>query len=389
MENICLTRYLYEKTDVKLMIVNTLIHKRTLDELLFWLSECIDSGFIDELYALTWTIYFDFYAVQYPEFFSYINKRLRICNNEDNATSRIVGILSIYKNLLRLTPSHHMFEFRLYMKSSCVKKTVMPGRKPKWVSCYSKATQTMLRCINKELSDGIIYEFNKCHDYSDVYNNLVLYVNSLHDKENIPHKSINTIVKQVSNVITQLPYRLLSLYILYMLCIKHPETSENSRKKIYIKISKKEVERFHNNTKTQTRMNYNWQFINKLPLYPVNRRFVHIFNHCRKDINYKELIWYNWKQYAFNTPLWRERFKQYSGVWDTEQKTVVFACEDKEDDFHFRFGLELDEQERSTQDNMVFEYKKSPIQYILGEIFNKDNGCVDTGLDNKAYYTYI
>lgn len=66
------TRYLYEKDEVKLSLVTSIINKK--DDSIFWAYELFYSGFKTELAELLWKIYFDFYSTLNPSFEKYLKK---------------------------------------------------------------------------------------------------------------------------------------------------------------------------------------------------------------------------------------------------------------------------------------------------------------------------
>ena len=53
---------------------------------------------------------------------------------------------------------------------------------------------------------------------------------------------------------------------------------------------------------------------------------------------------YHWEYYSFFTPIWKERIEKYGGKQNNETQKIVFADEDKEEEFYMYFGYEPDEQ---------------------------------------------
>ena len=69
------TRYLYEKEEVEVALILSLLHKKE-EESLFWAYELYYSGFESQLINLLWKIYFDFYVLLNPGFQGYLLKKL-------------------------------------------------------------------------------------------------------------------------------------------------------------------------------------------------------------------------------------------------------------------------------------------------------------------------
>ena len=61
-----LTRLLYCKDEVELMIVYRLLQKQCLNEVLFWIAEYYYSGYTQEAWNLVFKCYYDFYAALNP-----------------------------------------------------------------------------------------------------------------------------------------------------------------------------------------------------------------------------------------------------------------------------------------------------------------------------------
>ena len=73
------TRYLYEKSEVKLALTLCILNKK--DEAVFWAYELYYSGFKTELTELFWTIYYDFYYTLNPSFEKLFLSR-HLCDNK-------------------------------------------------------------------------------------------------------------------------------------------------------------------------------------------------------------------------------------------------------------------------------------------------------------------
>ena len=84
MENFQFTRYLYEKDEVKITLLMSLLNKS--DEALFWAYELFYSGFKDELINWIWSIYYDFYYSKNASFEKYLSNKLIKLTDETKVT---------------------------------------------------------------------------------------------------------------------------------------------------------------------------------------------------------------------------------------------------------------------------------------------------------------
>ena len=91
--NLVFTRYLYIKDEVKTALLLSILNKS--DDAIFWAYELYYSGFKNELYALIWKIYYDFFATLNPSFSVYLSKKF---SNKDMIEDRLIS--SIIQNLI-------------------------------------------------------------------------------------------------------------------------------------------------------------------------------------------------------------------------------------------------------------------------------------------------
>jgi len=68
----------------------------------------------------------------------------------------------------------------------------------------------------------------------------------------------------------------------------------------------------------------------------------YLINISRKKL--RDRYFYNWEYYAFFTPIWRDRIKNYLGTVNFELNKIVFKNEELEDLFYDQYGIEPDEQ---------------------------------------------
>ena len=72
---------------------------------------------------------------------------------------------------------------------------------------------------------------------------------------------------------------------------------------------------------------------------------------------------FHWEYYAFDTPIWRERFNHYKAIQNHETNEIVFPTDEVAEEFYQKYGYEPDEQpretdEKSTKDVEEINYKE-------------------------------
>ena len=91
--NLVFTRYLYLKDEVRIALLLSILNKS--DDAIFWAYELYYSGYKNELFALVWQIYYDFFATLNPSFAAYLTKKLESKEIEDRLVSSIIQNLLI------------------------------------------------------------------------------------------------------------------------------------------------------------------------------------------------------------------------------------------------------------------------------------------------------
>ena len=71
---------------------------------------------------------------------------------------------------------------------------------------------------------------------------------------------------------------------------------------------------------------------------------------ARENFNDLRSIYARWEDYAYPTPLWRKIFDQYGGALEDR---VRFDNDNNQEAFYDSYGLEPDEQSKSTQQQSI------------------------------------
>lgn len=377
MSDFTLTQFLYQKKDVELMIVFGLLKHTEYNELLFWTSEYMYSGYGNHIIELLWQIYFDFYILQYPDFYKYISRKQKLFKK----TGKHTYILDILKNLYYMKHTPYFFEFRLCFQQNTHTKTSLKGRKPKWTDDYSPEYKEILLNIDKQNASNCVVLYNTCKDYASLYKELVTYASS---KERKLTETTSKLLFTLTNLVEKYDgletnsHRLVLLYI-YKLSICEPQLEIFQNQKM-IKTSDKDLSIYNEYHKVQKKDTYNWKFIQDACVYGVSK-FVHLFNPSRKSITYWKKIWYSWEYYAYTCPLWNTRFNECNARPDHKNKRIQFKNDDDLEQFYEQFGLEPDEQTKETQEKFICEFQNISIIDFFTHIWDYNTGVLSDSTD--------
>jgi len=366
MTNFTLTQFLYQKKDVELMIMYTLLQHNDYSEFLFWISEYIHSGYSNEIWNLIDTLYFDFYILQNPKFYKYIQKKKNLYNTQPKTEY----VLDVCKNLYYMKHSPYLFEFRLCFQHEGFTKKSIRGRKPGWITHFKDENRELIFNISKLHCDNVVLLYNSCNDYKSLYHDLCLFVKDY--SKYTPTRNttfIEHIIELFSGCMREEIYKHLCMVFIYNLSIIPPTTIDVDKKGLFIKSSDKDRLLFKSYHKKQTKKKYNWKFIREACVYGIVP-LVHVFNHSRKDDEYWKQIWYNWEYYAYSCPLWKKRFDAHHGILKCSKKAIEFKDDHMQETFYDSFGLEPDEQDKATQDKFIIEYDSLPISNLFEKIWN-------------------
>ncbi len=222
MESLQLSRYLYRKDEIELMIIqhlasvykcdsntlednsiseyhsmdmtelkNEIIHmEKTIhdnadtfdgnvvhDPMLFWISEYVESYHFDEIWDFLWKLYYDFYAVHFPELYNMMvscykhvyhlkNLQPTIYVEEQFISHLMRVVIQVLKTMQANVMDPKVFYVRMkynaYIKAIknegwTTSHTIYRGRKADVIKPYSKAVQNMLLSIKHHSLNDILY----------------------------------------------------------------------------------------------------------------------------------------------------------------------------------------------------------------------------------------
>lgn len=355
MSKVILTRYLYIYDEVVLAFIESILKKSSLNECYFWISELYLSGFHKQSWELLWFIYFDFYFINNPQFISFIQKK-----NKDNSFQ---SILTIVKNLFKLTHSSQIFITRQY--NSQIKKIdyIFRGKKPNWLkNNYPNKFHGIFRFLDKKLFH---YAVSSLPEQID---------DTLWDSINKYYK-LDFIHTSLLQELYNCPYDNSIHKIWSIICLfEFNKEFISSKKKMYISISNTELQeiyKIHNAQIPLSKFNnpqiYKTLSFKRVFSIPKTISAFYLTRECIENIN--ELIWNHWEYYAYKSPIWKERFDKYKIKIDEENKKIVFEDDDELEDFYNQWGYEPDEQSQETINKRMFHMEENNWKKWYDNIF--------------------
>ena len=332
-----LTRYLYEKDEVKLSLLLCLLNKK--EECIFWAYELYYSGFKKELVDLFWSMYYDFYYTLNPSFEKYLLKKLKnnleFEPNSENCISMIV----------------HNFMIRPHSMDIFMLKQIV-------CMCDFDNTDTDLNSIldNKDymmLASLILSEI-KDECLIDTLANVIQYF--IKKGLNLDSKKIIAEYKKILNNSHHSNNKrviLLARIIHYFASTKNIKMGKN----IYVHIEEEDVIIYEN---IYADLNIRpYKILPLASIYYIDQyNYLSLFHLKREKNNITTVYRDKWLYHASFSPLWRERITNHNGHIDEHNKSVVFdESQDFEEAFYDEFGYEPDEQKIETQNKTIQEIK--------------------------------
>ena len=363
-EELQFTRYLYEKDEVKLSLVTSIINKK--DDAIFWAYELFYSGFKIELAELLWKVYFDFYATLNPSFEKYL--KIKLADNLCNASDGEKLISMIINNFIIRPHNMDVFMLRQIAKTCEFDKQFITG--------YNLTTKFDIICkeilLALETEDYLTLSSLICNDILDKHLILALekilgYFSNLGLQFN-NSKIIKEYKKNVD--CKNSPFKRIILLSKTMYCftlIKQIPLGKN----LYVHIEPEEII-IYKTIFANLKEKGNGQLVPILPAYkilplaaihPIDKdNYLSLFKLKRDTIDIKNAYYYQWLYHASFSPIWKERIEKFHGYIDKINKTVIFNEIDDSDDnlqaFHNEFGYEPDEQKTDIQIRTIQEIKQ-------------------------------
>lgn len=297
-----LTRYIYEKENLKYSILLALLNKDR-EQVKFWVYELYYSGFKTETFHLLWDFYYKLYYISYPNMEKFMKAQtlLWISNKLNDC---IVGTIAE----------------SLAIRDPCIDTYFIIENKKR---------------LSYNISNAIVQEIGKikkCFIKKDCFVNLENL--GILCEKNVKTKKKIDFTKNVFLELEMLDIEILktaSISIILDTFVKKPVIK--MRKNIYIIQQPHDIKQY----KIKPAIKHRGY---KIP--PRECQYQLQINPNGNKFDYPD--YYNWVYYASFSPLWQKRIERHNGVILHEQKIVHFENEDHEVAFYNYFNLEPDEQ---------------------------------------------
>ena len=106
-----------------------------------------------------------------------------------------------------------------------------------------------------------------------------------------------------------------------------------------------------------------WKLLPQVCKYKIRFEYAELFE-WKSDIDYYDMLRNHWEYYAYDTPIWRERFEMHGAYICHDNETVMFSDENKMEEFYELYGYEPDEQGVLIQTNCVGVSEVKQIQVL-------------------------
>ena len=370
------TRYLYEKDEVKLSLIISILNKK--EEAIFWAYELFYSGFIEELIELLWKIYYDFYATLNPSFENYLSikfsSQLSIDKNDDKLLCMIINNFMIRPHNIDIFIMRQIIT-TVEIDNTCLKEY-------KLTNDFSKLENELFELIETRdyfmLTSLILYDLSN-DNIINTFNYIINYFSKNSLKIEFK-KELKNFKKLMNNYNPRII--LLSRIVYYLSLLK----KLNMGKNLYVHVDPEEVimyETIHADLKFKEGTHQYILSARKIlpiaSIYHIDHdNYLSLFK-LKRDINNNNIVeayYYNWIYHASFSPIWKNRIKNYGGEIDVINKKVSFDNEDNEELFYEKFGYEPDEQKKNVQEKMIpkINVKRNWLSFYNE---HKNNGIIE------------
>jgi len=355
--NFVFTRYLYEKEEVEIALVLSLLYKKE-DEALFWVFELFYSGFEQELWYLLWNIFIEFYASSNSGFETYLIKKFQEFRKSscEKERVRILG-LTIQNFLIRpfnmdvflLKQIQMNFEINSLSSFSENNKelfeNLFKGGKMDWENLVNIV---FIKKVDSEI------EIEECF-LKDLLEYSGLDLDSfLLNKTKIlnNYKKTSTFLSSSFPLIDKKTFLLSKILNIYGYSQK-----KKMGKKIYV-TSDDESEFIIYETIQKQKDLESYKILKFARIFAIDDlNSLSLFHLKREKTNIREAFLNDWLFYASKSPVWFKRIHDFKGKVMEEEKKVVFSevGEDEEllQSFYDHYGYEPDEQKKEIQDKSI------------------------------------
>jgi hypothetical protein len=347
------TRYLYNKQYCKTALTLSMLNK-DIDQSLFWGYELLFSGFKNDVYDCLLTIFYQFYYILNASYEKYLLDMIKQQNHEYS---------TIYFIIVNKIKRHYTTDVFMLNGLSFFYEEEDQEQKQNPKQNQNQNPKEQEQAKNK--TDQILQHFID-HEYLQVAVLLLSSTNVFSDRE-----LIQLFTKILDYYITQgfvinyqakikdyqtllsssliMPYKKIIL-LSRLFHLKSLFENKKQGKPVYIRSLPTENELYPFYTQIVDEGIRADQILQTETKYSINDiDFFSTFYSEKDDEKNKHAYLYHWEYYAFNTPVWKERFDYFGAIKDDINQTIQFPSNEKKDEFYYLFGYQPEEQSSSIQ----------------------------------------
>jgi len=353
------TRYLYIKDEVKMALLISILNKS--DDAIFWAYELLYSGFKNELFALIWKIYYDFFATLNPSFASYLMKKQT--ENEDRFVSAIIQdllIRSFNTDIFMMRKICQLFEVDYDIIESDNK-------------VYEKIDEWLNSEDYRSMAYYILNDKKQILSGIDIYK-YVLTKLKLTNQKRLINEYLNAI-ETCQHIVSP---KIILLSNIMSLVSK--EKNMIGKKNFYVIVKPEEVVQYETIEPSEDIRPY--KILRNGCVCSINdHKFLNLFMLERQGIkNLSETYNTKWLYHSSFSPVWFERIKMYKGYVNYEKQEVKFISEYWEEEFYNRYNYEPDEQPMIVKMKAVSDLDRDKTWNQFYEKYKK-NGLIDIDVE--------
>ena len=334
-----LTRYLYFADEVYYSLIECFNEKKSFQEVLFWAFELHFSGLVHELWDAIWFIYYTHCSTKRPKLEKILLKNNEKANLFDSVLDSIKLLYYSKKNEIKVS-----FENKMKRK----RKTKILF---KWLDEFNDKYKDLIINIHRKKWKNIRGYLELAEDIIEVYEEVKKYFRLQHDLH-LNDYDLNAH-----------PYKdkkMIILALIHYLFDSLKDTEKEFKKR---RVTRKKLIK-DNVVDKVLQINEIEEEVNNYEVLSITRMYFVLVSIGKYKLerynfdNYKKVYWYNWRYYAYRTPIWRNRFDKYKIKVDDKNKDIVFLDEDEEEEFCKMYDYEPDEQSLEVQNRSLIEIKR-------------------------------
>lgn len=359
-----LTRLLYSKEEVIHSLVSSLLKKRDLLECYFWAFELHHSRI--NVFDVIWEIYYDYYAVLNPKFEKYIASK----QSQWEAENDEEHLCYVIRNTFSLVHCYTVYMVRQSYLNGCdvLVVTKATNDMKAYLVKYEKKWHNLLVSINKHKLNNVCYYLSSLMETTNHFEVLKTVCTFIADTLRLDTDDEAKFNKVIKTLWERKRYANDLHYMLAVICQLYVDDDKINTKSIYIAPEDEDI-KFAKETKNITEIRLPRRLREKCK-FGVDKNIGCIGTLQRFRMkNYVQEIKNHWKYYAFRNAYWKNILKNVTV--DDDEREISFMNEDDEELFYQTYGYDMDEEPKSTQENIgLFEMEKKDshwVEYVYEE----------------------